>query len=58
MTNEEIIEEILHEAERLNIRVRVLRRAVTLRQVFPPMSILESIETAIKEIKNELVHNS
>lgn len=58
MTNEEIIEEILHEAEELKIRMKVLSRAVSLRQIFPSMSILESIETAFKEIKNELVYNT
>lgn len=58
MTNEELVEEILHEAEELNIRVRVLSKAVALRQIFPTMSILESIETAFKEIKNEMVYNT
>lgn len=58
MTNEEIIEEILHEAEDLKIRTKVLTRAVHLRQLFPSMSFLDSIETSFNEIKNELVYNS
>ena len=57
MTNEELVEEILHEAEELNIRVRVLSKAVALRQIFPTMSILESIETSFKEIKNEKLNS-
>lgn len=55
MTNEEIIEEILHDAEKLNIRMAVLSRALSLRQIFPTMSILESIESAYKEVKSELL---
>lgn len=58
MTNEEIIEEILHEAEELKIRSKVLSRAVSLRQIFPSMSFLDSIETSFNEIKNEVVYNS
>jgi len=53
ITNEEIVEEILHEAEKLKIRVLVLNKAVYLRQIFPSISILESIETAFNEVKSE-----
>lgn len=53
MTNEEIVEEILHEAEDLNIRKEVLTKALNLRKLFPTMSILESIESAFKSTKNE-----
>lgn len=57
MTNEEIIEEILNESEELKIRRQVLERSVTLHQLFPNMSILDSIEAAFNEIKNELDNN-
>jgi 2-hydroxy-3-keto-5-methylthiopentenyl-1-phosphate phosphatase len=57
MTNEEIIEEILNESEELKIRRQVLERSVKLRQIFPDMSILDSIESSFNEIKNGLDNN-
>lgn len=54
MTNEEIAEEILHEAEELKIRVEVLELATKLRESSPKMSFLESLEKSITQLKNNL----
>jgi 2-hydroxy-3-keto-5-methylthiopentenyl-1-phosphate phosphatase len=53
MTNEEIIEEILYKAEKLKIRVQVIDNSISLRKVFPKMTILDSIESSFNELKNE-----
>lgn len=52
MTNEEIIEEILHEAADLKIREQVLDLAKKLRDSNPKMSLLESIELSFSHLKN------
>ena len=41
MTNEEILEEILHEAEELKIRFEVLELASKIKKMSPNMSLLE-----------------
>ena len=52
MTNEEIIEEILHEAADLKIREQVLDLAKKLRDSNPKMSLLQSIELSFSHLKN------
>jgi hypothetical protein len=53
MTNEEIIDEILHEASELKIREQVLDLSKKLRDLNPRMTLLESIELSFNTIKNE-----
>ena len=53
MTNEEIIDEILHEASELKIREQVLDLSRKLREQNPRMTLLESIELSFNTIKNE-----
>lgn len=52
MSNEEIIEEILHEASDLKIREQVLDLSKKLRDLNPRMTILESIELSFNHLKN------
>jgi hypothetical protein len=52
MSNEEIIEEILHEASKLNIREQVLTLSKKLRDLNPRMTLLESIELSFNHLKN------
>lgn len=52
MSNEEIIQEILHEAEELRIRHHVLDLSQKLRETNPKMSMLESMELALNHFKN------
>jgi hypothetical protein len=52
MNNEEIIEEILHEASDLKIREQVLELSKKLRDLNPRMTLLESIENSFEHIKN------
>jgi hypothetical protein len=52
MSNEEIIDEILHEASQLKIREQVLDLSKKLRDSNPRMSLLESIELSFKHLKN------
>ena len=52
MTNEEIIEEILHEAADLKIREQVLDLAKKLRDSNPKLSLLESIALSFSHLKN------
>lgn len=54
MTNEEIVEEILHEAEQLKLRKEVLDLAAKLKQTSPNMSFLDSLELALSHIKRNL----
>lgn len=51
MTNEEIVEEILHEAEQLKLRKEVIDLAMKLIESSPNMSFLDSLELALKHIK-------
>ena len=51
MTNEEIVEEILHEAEELKLRREVLDLASKIRMSSPNMTLLESLELALRHIK-------
>ena len=52
MTNEEIIEEILHEASDLRIREQDLDLSKKLRDLNPRMTLLESIELSFNHLKN------
>jgi uncharacterized protein YeeX (DUF496 family) len=52
MSNEEIIEEILHEASDLKIREQVLDLSKKLRDSNPRMTLLESIELSFNHLKN------
>ena len=52
MTNEEIIDEILHDAAELKIREQVLDLSKKLKDSNPRMSLLESIELAFKHLNN------
>jgi hypothetical protein len=52
MSNEEIIDEILHEASELEIREKVLELSKKLRDMNPKMTLLESIELSFKHISN------
>jgi hypothetical protein len=51
MTNEEIMEEILHEAEALKIRLPVINLSRKMRQSNPLMTVILSLELALEEIK-------
>lgn len=51
MTNEEIIDEILHEAAQQKIREEVLDFSKKLRDVNPKMTLLESLELAFNHLK-------
>jgi hypothetical protein len=55
MTNEEIAEEILHEAEELKLRKEVLDLALKIREASPKMSFLDSLELAFGHLKNHIV---
>jgi|LakMenEpi03Aug12_release.lakeMendotaPanAssembly.Ray.scaffolds.fasta_scaffold536030_2 hypothetical protein len=50
MTNEELIEELLFEAEALGLREDVLSHAVRLRQLDPKMTPVVSYEKAYHQI--------
>ena len=52
MTNEEIIEEILHEAAELKVREQVLDLAKKLRDTNPKMPLLDAIELSFSHLKN------
>jgi hypothetical protein len=52
MTNEEIIDEILHEAAELKVREQVLDLSRKLKELNPRMSLLESIELAFEHLKD------
>jgi hypothetical protein len=52
MTNEEIIDEILHDAAELKIREQVLDLSRKLKELNPRMTLLESIELAFKHLNN------
>jgi len=52
MTNEEIIDEILHEASELKIREQVLDLSRKLKELNPRMTLLESIELAFKHLND------
>jgi hypothetical protein len=52
MTNEEIIDEILHEAAELKVREQVLELSRKLKELNPRMTQLESIELAFKHLNN------
>jgi hypothetical protein len=54
MTNEEIVEEILHEAEELKVRREVLDLATKIKDTSPSMSFLESLEHALAHLKCNL----
>ena len=54
MTNEEIVEEILHEAEELKLRREVIDLATKLKDTSPSMSFLESLEHALAHLKRNL----
>ena len=52
MNNEEIIDEILHEAANLKIREQVLDLSRKLQDMNPKMSKVESIELAFNHLKH------
>ena len=52
MSNEEIIDELLHEAEDLKIREDVLTLAKVLQDSNPRMDKVEAIEHALNHLKN------
>jgi len=52
MSNEEIIEEILHEASELKIREQVLDLSKKIRDLNPKMTLLQSIELSFQHLKN------
>jgi hypothetical protein len=52
MSNEEIIEEILHEASELKIREQVLDLSKKLRDMNPKMTLVESIELSFNHLKS------
>jgi hypothetical protein len=52
MTNEEIIDEILHEADELKIREQVIDLSRKLKELNPRMTQIESIELAFKHLNN------
>jgi hypothetical protein len=52
MSNEEIIDEILHEASELKIREEVLNLSIKIREANPKMTLLESIELSFNHLKN------
>jgi hypothetical protein len=52
MSNEEIINEILHEASELKIREQVLDLSKKLRDLNPKMTLLESIELSFKHLNH------
>ena len=52
MTNEEIIDEILHDAAELKIREQVLDLSRKLKESNPRMTLLESIELAFKHLND------
>jgi hypothetical protein len=52
MTNEEIIDEILHDAAELKIREQVLDLSRKLKELNPRMTLLESIELAFKHLND------
>ena len=54
MTNEEMVEELLIEADRLRLRKEVLDLATKLKQTSPNMSFLDSLELALSHIKRNL----
>jgi hypothetical protein len=51
MSNEEILDELLHEAFQLKIRDQVLDLSRTLREKNSQMTMLESVELAMDHIK-------
>ena len=51
MSNEEILDELLHEAFQLKIRDQVLDLSRTLREKNQQMTMLESVELAMDHIK-------
>jgi hypothetical protein len=51
MSNEEILDELLHEAYQLKIRDQVLDLSRTLREKNKQMTMLESVELAMDHIK-------
>jgi hypothetical protein len=55
MTNEEIVEELLHEAEELKLRKEVLELASKIREASPKMSFLDSLELAFGHLKNHVI---
>lgn len=54
MSNEEIIDEILHEAEELKIRSEVLALSTTLMDTNPRMARVDALELALNHFKNQL----
>jgi hypothetical protein len=53
MTNEKMVEEILHEAEKLNIRLPVINLSRKMRDSNPLMTIVLSLELALEELKQK-----
>ena len=51
MTNEEMVEELLIEADRLRLRKEVIELATKIKNASPKMTFLDSLELAMKHIK-------
>lgn len=54
MTNEEIIEELLHEASELGLRTEVIDFCKRLMESNPKMDRLTALELSLNHIKNSL----
>jgi hypothetical protein len=52
MTNEEIIQELLYEAEKLRIREEVILLAGKLKESSPKMTMLDALELSFEHLKN------
>jgi hypothetical protein len=52
MTNEEIIEELLYDAEKLRIREQVISLASKIKESSPKMTMLDALELSFEHLKN------
>jgi hypothetical protein len=52
MTNEEIVDELLHEAEELKLRTEVLELTTKLMDLNPRMERVEALELSLRHLKN------
>jgi hypothetical protein len=53
MTNEKMVEEILHEAESLKFRIPVINLSRKMRESNPLMTVVLSLELALEELKQK-----
>lgn len=52
MTNEEIVDELLHEAEELKLRTEVLDLTTKIMDLNPRMERIEALELSLRYFKN------